>query len=289
MTTIWSGLSVGAIYALVAMAYNVGLMTSGVLNFAQAQFVGIALFAMYLLLVPLHLPVVVAIAITIAGVTLLALVQEELTIRPVPPSRLNPTALITTIGASLVISSLIGRVGGTNIFSVPLLGNNDSFDLLGGRLQPSDLLPIIVAILAAIGLQLMSTRTTFGLAGQATSEDRDAAALRGINYRRMVLLSFALGGAIAAVAGIASVAKTFAVAGVADTYVVKAFVCLALFGFGSQKGALAGGATVGLVEAFAGRYLGADYSNLSVMILLLAVLMLRPGGVFSLERGARVI
>src|SRR5258708_10408158 len=184
------------------MAYNVGLMTSGVLNFAQAQFVGVALFAMFVLLVTLHLPAFLAIVITVGAVTLLARVQEELTIRPVPPSRLNPTALITTIGASLVISSLIGRVGGTNIFSVPLLGDNAPFDLLGGRVQPSDLLPIVVAILAAIGLQLMSTRTTFGLAGLATSEDRDAATLRGINYRRMVLLSFALGAAIAAAAGI---------------------------------------------------------------------------------------
>lgn len=289
MTTVWSGLSVGAIYALVAMAYNVGLMTSGVLNFAQAQFVGIALFAMYLLLVPLGLPAIVAVVVTVAVVTILALVQEELTIRPVPPSRLYPTALITTIGASLVISSLIGRLGGTNIFGVPLIVNNAAFDLFGGRVQPSDLLLVGVAILAAIGLELMSTRTTFGLAGLATSEDRDAAALRGINYRRMVLLSFALGGAIAAIAGIASVEKTYAVAGVADSYVVKSFVCLALFGFGSQKGALAGGATVGLVEAFAGRYFGADYSNLSVMILLLVVLMLRPGGVFSTERGARLI
>jgi branched-chain amino acid transport system permease protein len=289
ITTIWSGLSVGAIYGLVAMAYNIGLLTSGVLNFAQAQFVGIALFAMYLLFVSWQVPVIVAIIVTVVVVTIFGLLQEELTIRPVPRDRLYPTALITTIGASLVISSLVGHLAGQNPYGVPLLGANTGFSLLGGAVQPSDLLPIAVAIVAGIGLELMRTRTTFGLAGSATAEDREAATLRGINYRRMVLLSFAIGGVLAAVAGIASVAKTYAAAGIADGYVVKAFVCLALFGFGSQKGALAGGAVVGLVEAFSSRYFGAQYSNLSVMILLLAVLMIRPGGVFNIQRGLRLV
>jgi branched-chain amino acid transport system permease protein len=289
VTTVWSGLSVGCIYALVAMAYNVGLTTSGVLNFAQAQFVGVALFLMYAFSVQLKLATPLAIILTIVVVTIAAVVQEEITIRPVPPSKRDPLALITTVGASLVISSVVGTLFGQFTLSVPLLGADAPFTLLGGRVAPSDLLPIEVAVVCAIVLEVMSKATLFGLAGQATAEDRDAASLRGINNRRMVISSFALGGVIAAIAGVASVPKTYAAAGVADNYVVYGFVCLALFGFGSHKGALAGGALLGLVGAFVQQYLGAEYSNLSILILLLCVLMIRPGGVFSSEAGVRHI
>jgi branched-chain amino acid transport system permease protein len=285
MTAIWTGLSVGAIYAVVAMAFNVGFVTSGVFNFAQPQFVVLGTFGTYWLLASVGLPTVVVIVLVLIGVVIIGFVQEQVSIRPIADRTDHSSAIVTTVGASTMIGATVLLIWGSNPLAAPILGDNNAFSLIGGRIQPVDAVLIGFAVVSAIVLELVSNRTTWGLANRAVAENREAAALRGVNARRMVTVSFMIAALLAGLLGVLSVTKTYALFSLGDFYVVKAFAALAMFGFGSQKGALAGGFLVGLIEALTSRYIGTEYSNIAVFVVLLVVLMARPRGLFGVAEG----
>ena len=286
MTTIWSGLAVGSIYAMVAMAYNVGFVPSGVFNFAQAQGVTVAAFASYVLFVQLNLPTVFVFPLVLASGAVVSILQTQASIAPIPAARLHPIALVTTVGASFAIDGIVLVVWGPEPKGVNLFGQPHTLNLLGGLLDPVDLALVCVAVGCAILLELSATRTKWGLASLAAGEDRDAAELRGVNVKGLTTVAFAGAGLVTALVGFLSVTKTYAVFDLGDNYAIKAFVCLAFFGFGSQKGALAGGLLIGSVEALTARWFGSFYSDPAVFGLLLIVLMIRPAGAFG-ARGLR--
>jgi branched-chain amino acid transport system permease protein len=147
---------------------------------------------------------------------------------------------------------------------------------------------IALACSIALGAELITRRTNLGLASLATAEDRIAAMLRGIDVRTLSIGSFAVAGALCVAVGPFLAPKTFATFDLGDNLAIKGFVALAIGGFGSQKGALIGGLFTGLVEAGAARYLGAGYQTLSIFILLLAVLLVRPTGLFG-EASVRAV
>jgi branched-chain amino acid transport system permease protein len=133
-------------------------------------------------------------------------------------------------------------------------------------------------------LIIYARSSMIGLATLAMAEDREAAALRGVNVRALALGAFALSGVLAGVLGPVVGAKTFAVATLGSALALKGFVALALGGFGSLTGGLIGGLAIGMIEEFTARYLGSSYSTLIVFAVLLLVLMTRPSGLFGTVR-----
>lgn len=277
MTLIWGGLSLGAIYAIVAIGYNIVFISSKTFNFAHAQLTMVGAFVAYTGLVTWDLPVLVVVLMAAAAVAVIAAVEERIAIRPVGDMH---NILVTTLGASILLDGIAQLTWGTQPLTVPFFAGDEAFTLLGGRAYPVELFLIAMAVLIVVALGIYSRRSLTGLALLGMAEDREAALLRGVNVRRMAFMAFVAAGALAGFVGMFVGSKTFAVSTLGAALALKGFVVLAIGGFGSMPGTLVGGTLVGLAEAYASRYLGGEYANLAVFLILITILMVRPAGLF---------
>jgi branched-chain amino acid transport system permease protein len=196
--------------------------------------------------------------------------------------------LVTTVGASVMIEGVLLATWGSTTRSVNFFAGNNAFSLLGGRLLPVDLWLIVAAVVISFGLHAVSRYTLWGLAGRATTDDMAAAVVRGVNVARLRASAFILAGALGGALGplIGPVAGIDVSTGISLT--IYGFVALALGGFGSFPGCLAGGMAIGLVESYASRYFGVAYPPLILFGVLILLLLLKPTGLFG-QRGLRVV
>jgi branched-chain amino acid transport system permease protein len=280
---VWTGLVLGAIYTLVAVGYNIAYSAAGVFNFAHAALMVLGTFVAYWAGESLGAPVVVAALLGAGIVAVVGVVEERIAIRPLLGKGLHGE-LVTTVGVTVVIEGVIVRIWGSEPLRVGYFGTIDTWKVFGVRILPVEALLVALAVVVALGAWWWGRTTMAGLASRATTEDRDAAMLRGVNVRRLSLGAFAVSGLMAGALGPVLGSKTFAVASLGFALALKGFVALAMGGFGSQVGALVGGMAIGVVQAFAGRHWGGNYENLAVFAVLLAVLMLRPTGLFGRTR-----
>ncbi|WP_238010605.1 branched-chain amino acid ABC transporter permease [Dactylosporangium sp. AC04546] len=287
MTEIIAGLTTGAIYAMVALGYNVTYLASGVLNFAHANLMVAGMFVAYWAhdIGGLPVPVVFLIAFVLAGVV--GLVEERFAIRPLRNSS-GSAELVTMIGVATVITGIIAFTFGTDALRVPFFGPDQTVVVLGGRAQPLDLIIVGVAIALAIALELITHRTRIGLAALAQTDDREAAQLRGINVGGLSMWGFAVAAAAGGLLGPLLVAKTFAATSLALLLAVKGFVVLVLGGVGSHRGVLIAALGIGLVEAFGARYIGPLYRDVVVFVVFAIVLLALPHGLFG-DRKVRAV
>ncbi|WP_336632704.1 MULTISPECIES: branched-chain amino acid ABC transporter permease [unclassified Microbacterium] len=287
MTTIWAGLSIGAIYAIVAIGYNIVFIASRVFNFAQAQFVMIGTFIALEVGRTFDLPLPLAVLVAALAGGLIGGLEEILAIRRLR-GRGAHNELVTTLGVATILSGAALLIWGSSPQRLPYFSGDASLSIFGGRVLPVELLMIFSALILAVVVGIVTRKTMIGLAGLATSEDADAAKLRGINGGWLALGAFVVAGALLAAVGPLVGAKTFAIYNLGDLLAVKAFVALAIGGFGSYAGALVGGFAVGLLEAFAARYIGSEWQNITVFILLLVALLAIPQGFFG-RRAVRTV
>jgi branched-chain amino acid transport system permease protein len=281
MTLVWAGLSLGAVYAIIAIGYNIVFTASGVFNFANAQLLMVGTFIAYWGLVEAKLPLLVVFVLDAAVVGVLAVLEERVAIRPIKGTE---GQLVTTVGVATLLGGATQLIWGGQPLTVPFLSQNSVWTVLGGRVLPVELLLIVIAVVLTVALLVYGRTSMIGLATLAMAEDREAASLRGVNVRALALGAFAVSGVLAGVLGPVVGAKTFAVATLGSALALKGFVALALGGFGSVTGGLIGGLAIGLIEQYTDRYLGSAYTNLMVFAVLLLVLMARPTGLFGKVR-----
>jgi branched-chain amino acid transport system permease protein len=282
------GLGLGAIFALVAMSFNVVHRSSGILNFAQGNmFVLGGLFA-YLTSVPdMGLPLwllLMAAAAIVLG--LLVAAQGYLTLLPLRSSVEQHSWLITTLAASVIIGASILVLEGTSQLTVrsPFPG----IRLMGSRTPLPYVLTIALALAWCLVLGWFHARTITGLAISAIAQDLDAARAAGLRVRRLQVIAFAISGVIIGSAGFVA-APIIAIAndsGVA--YVLNGFVAAVVGGIGSNPGALLGGALVGVASTYAAFEYGGEFQNAVSLALLIVVLMIRPQGLFGRPAARRV-
>ncbi|MER7274649.1 branched-chain amino acid ABC transporter permease [Dactylosporangium sp. NPDC000244] len=287
MTEIIAGLTTGAIYAMVALGYNVTFLASGVLNFAHANLMVAGMFVAYWAhsIGGLPVPVVFLIAFVLAGVV--GLVEERFAIRPLRNTS-GSAELVTMIGVATVITGVVALLFGTDALRVPFFGPEGTVKVLGGRAQPIDLIIVGVAVALAAGLHWVTHRTRVGLAALAQTDDREAAQLRGINVAGLSMWGFAVASAAGGLLGPLLVAKTFAATSLALVLAVKGFVVLVLGGVGSHRGVLVAALGIGLVEAFGARYIGPLYRDIVVFVVFAIVLLALPQGLFG-DRKVRAV
>jgi branched-chain amino acid transport system permease protein len=283
--TIWTGLVQGAIYALVASGFTLSLLPSGVFNFAQGALVVGGTYLTYLWLHNLGLPLILAVAANIVIGLAVGAVTELLTVRPLRRGPGGASAgpshseLVTTVGLSTALVGIFGIIWGYNPLQVPWRGSSHVVVVAGIRMLPLEITLLAGAIIVAVGLYLVVRFTMLGHACLAVSQDREAAMLRGVNVSLLSIAAFACAGGLAGLSAIAIGPVTYALPTLANSLALGGFVALAIGGEGSFLGALAGGLLVGIVSALAVRYIDADYANLSVLVLLLLTLGLRPKGI----------
>jgi branched-chain amino acid transport system permease protein len=281
MTTVWAGLSVGAVYALVALGYNIVYIGSGVLNFAHANLMMLGVFLAYWGLAQLGWPIILVLVVSLLIVALSAVSEERLAIRPV---RQVQGQLVTMVGTATLITGIIEIIWGQQALPVPSFFNNTPARVLGGAVVPVDLVLIGLAVLLTIGFALVSKFSMTGLAALAVSEDREAAQLRGISVRRMQFGVFAVSGAIAGLVGPFIGPLTFASYTLPGSLAVIGFVALALGGSGSIAGSCVAAFAIGLAQQYTNLYLGGSYENLMVFAVLIVVLTVVPNGLFGVRR-----
>jgi branched-chain amino acid transport system permease protein len=275
----FSGLTVGAVYALVAVGFTLIFNASGVVNFAQGEFVmlgGMTTVFLAAAGAPLWLAALGAIAAaTMVGVALHRFAIE--------PAREASTAalIIITIGASIFLRGAAEVVFDKRFHSLPPLLGNDPIRVGGAAVLPQSFIVLAGAAAIVIALSLFMRHTLFGKAIIATAANRLAARLVGIDTRRVVGFSFAVSAAIGAVAGILVTPITLTSYDAGTLLALKAFAAAMLGGIGSAAGAVVGGILLGLLEALSAGYLSSQYKDAIAFIVILLVLLARPQGLFG--------
>lgn len=287
MTEIFAGLAIGAVYALVALGYNITHLAARVINFAHANLILVGMFVAYWAysIGGLPTPVVFLIAMLAAGV--IGLAQERFAIRPLRKAA-GSAELVTMIGVATLITGVLALIFGTDALRVPFFGPDQPLVVLGGRTRWLDITIIAVAILMGVLLHLITHRTRVGLAALALTDDPEAAQLRGINVNGMSMWGFAVAAAAGGLLGPLLVSKTLAATSLGLFLAVKGFVVLILGGVGSHRGVLVAGLAIGLIEAYGARYIGPLYRDIVVFLVFAVVLLARPQGLFG-DRKVRAV
>ena len=288
-----NGLTLGAVYGLIAIGYTMVYGIIGMINFAHGDiymvsaFIAVTGFTLLASLgissVPLALVTVLILSVLFTSVYGWAV--ERTAYRPLRGStRLAP--LISAIGMSIFLQNMVQLTQGARVKPIPpmLIGGIDLFtsDGFTVRLAYSQILIVIVTVVLMSAFTYLITKTSFGRQQRACEQDRTMTALLGINVDRTISLTFMLGAALAAMAGV----MVTVYYGVVDFYIgfvagIKAFTAAVLGGIGSLPGAMLGGLIIGLIEAFWSAYLSAEYKDVATFTILILVLMFRPSGLLG--------
>ena len=281
-----SGLTVGAIYALVALGFTLIYKASDIINFAQGEFVmlgGMTTVFVALAGVPLPLAALIAIIVT----TAVGLALHRLAVEPARGA--SPVTLIMiTIGASVFLRGVAQIVFDRRFHSLPPLFDADPIQFGGAAILPQSLVVLASATVIVTLLWLFIDRTLLGKAVIATAANRLAARLIGVDTRRIVDFSFAVSAAIGAIAGILITPIALTSYDVGTLLALKGFAAAMLGGIGSPLGAVVGGLLIGMIEALAAGYLSSNYKDAVAFLIILVVLVTIPQGLFGRATVERV-
>lgn len=282
----FSGITIGATYALAALGFSIIYNASGVINFAQGEFIMVGGMAAALM-TSQGMPLPLAIAIAVGAAALGGLLVEKLAIEPAKNAEVV-TLIIITIGASLFIRGLVQVSLGKGTHALPAFSGDEPIELLGATLLPQSLWVLGVTLVIVAVLAWFFTRTLHGKAMLATSHNKLAAQLVGINTKMILLASFGLSAALGALGGILVAPITNTSYDVGIMLGLKGFVAATLGGLGSGVGAIVGGLLLGLVEAMTAGYISSSYKDAVPFVLILVVLFFMPRGLFGAKVTDRV-
>ena len=278
LTVIVSGLAIGMVFAAVALVYNVMFSTSKVLSVTTGHVAMLGgVFGAYFI-TALHLHWAIGLLGAIVVGAFFGFVTELLAIRRVLNRSDEHLWLLSTLALATMVQQAVGLWWGTEPKPFPRLMPQD---FGAGALDQKFWLPIIIAVLMAIGLELFYRRTMYGKLFLAMSEDAFAARARGVSTDRIRVMSYVLSGALGGLAGFAAGQLTFAYFALGLTLTLNGFIALAVGGLGSNIGALIGGAALGLLNAFASHWFGGEYQQTIAVGLLMIVLLLKPEGLLG--------
>ncbi|MCC7058814.1 MAG: branched-chain amino acid ABC transporter permease [Burkholderiaceae bacterium] len=280
------GLTIGAIYALVALGFSIIFNASHVINFAQGEFVMIGgMSAVSLIASGLPMPVAIFGAVLIAGVV--GLLLEWLAVGRARKADVV-TLIIITIGASIFLRGLAQLVWDKSIHALAPLSGDKPISLFGATILPQSLWVLGATVVVVILLSWFFNRTLLGKAMLATSYNRLAAQLVGIEVRRVLLASFGLAAALGAIAGVLIAPITFTAYDIGIMLGLKGFAAAILGGLGSFPGAILGGLLLGLLENLGAGYVSSAYKDVIAFALILVVLFVRPDGILGAGKSERV-
>ncbi len=282
-----SGLTTGSIYALIALGFCIIHNAIGIVNFTQVDFVTLGGLMMYTFLLRMNLPMPLAFILGVLSVTAVGALVERLAIRPAK-SRAVLILIFITIGVSILMRGVFKILWGTNQMALPSFSGDTPLLILRAAILPQSLWILAITIIVVILLHLFFARSRIGKAMRAASFNPKAAALMGVNVNRMVLFSFALSGALGAVAGIIIVPITTLSYDIGVILGLKGFAAAVLGGYGNIVGAIVGGLTLGLLESFGAGLVSSTYKDVIAFAVLLLVLFMKPSGLLGYGEKERI-
>ena len=283
MQYLLTGLTVGAIYALVALGFAIIFNASQVINFAQGELVMIGGMTT-VSLTGTGLPLSLAIPLAVAAAAVVGVAIEKLAIEPARGASVV-TLIIITIGASIFLRGLATLVWDKKLHPLQPFSGDTPIEFAGATVLPQTLWVFGVTLAILVALSWFFGRTLLGKAMLATSHNRLAAQLVGINVRHVLLLSFGLSSALGAIAGILIAPISFTSYDVGVMLGLKGFAAAILGGMGSGVGAVFGGLLLGILETMSAGYVSSAYKDAIALVIILAVLFFLPSGLFG-KRGA---
>jgi inner-membrane translocator len=283
-----NGLRTGSIYALIAIGYTMVYGIAKMINFAHGDIIMVGAYALYFSISVLGLPVPVALVITVIVCAILGVVIEKVAYKPLrsaPPL----AVLITAIGMSFFLQSASLLIFGSTPIPFQSVIPNVNISVGPVVISSITVVTLIVTAIAMILLTLFVNKTKMGSAMRAVSEDKGAAELMGINVNSTISLTFAIGSALAAVAGVLYICQYQSMKPTLGALPgIKAFVAAVLGGIGSIPGAMLGGILLGLIESVSKAYISTELADAIVFGVLIVVLLFRPSGLLGKKKIVKV-
>ena len=278
-----NGISIGAVYAIIALGYTMVYGIAKMLNFAHGDVIMVGAYISYCVTSYLQLPVFVSILAAMGVCVVLGVLIEGLAYRPLRGAP-SLAVLITAIGVSYFLQNAAQLIWGTSPKNFQSIISFAPMKLFDGQITITGEVLVTIAASAVImvGLTLFTGRTKMGKAMRAVSEDRDAAQLMGIHVNRTISVTFAIGSGLAAVAGLllCSTVPTLQPT-LGSMPGIRAFTAAVFGGIGSIPGAMLGGILLGIIETFSKVYISTQFSDAVVFFVLIVVLLVKPSGLLG--------
>ena len=280
---ILNGISLGSVYAIIALGYTMVYGIAKMLNFAHGDIIMVGSYVAFIAINSMGLPVPVSILLSVVVCTVLGMVIERVAYKPLRHAS-KLAVLITAIGASYFLQNVALLIFGANTKSFTSIVGNGSVQLAGGALSVTmvTIVTVIACVVIMIGLMAFMKYSKAGHAMLAVSEDDGAAQLMGINVNATIALTFAIGSGLAAIAGVLLCSAYPSLTPYTGSMPgIKAFVAAVFGGIGSVPGALIGGIILGIIEILGKAYISSQLADAIVFAVLIVVLLVKPTGILG--------
>ena len=278
-----NGISIGAVYAIIALGYTMVYGIAKMLNFAHGDVIMVGAYISFCVTNYLGLPAWVSILAAMAVCMLLGIIIEGLAYKPLRGAS-SLAVLITAIGVSYFLQNAAQLIWGSAPKNFTSIVTFEPFKLFDGQLTITGevIITIVASIIIMVALTLFTGKTRMGKAMRAVSEDRAAAQLMGINVNNTISMTFAIGSALAAIAGVLLCSTVPTLQPTTGSMPgIRAFTAAVFGGIGSIPGAMLGGILLGIIETMTKAYLSTQFSDAIVFLVLIIVLLVKPAGLMG--------
>jgi branched-chain amino acid transport system permease protein len=284
---LFTGVTVGSIYAMVAVGFNIIYNVTDIINFAQGEFVMLGGLIMVFFTVTAKLPLPLAFVLTVAAVTGVGALMERFTINPLKNASVL-TMIIVTIAVSILFKGIAMFVWGKDPYIFPPFSGSKPLFVFGAAIQTQTLWVLFMTAVMVVLMTFFFKKTRYGKAMLACADNPEAARLVGIKVNIMILISFALSAAIGAVAGAVITPMSLMEYDRGALLALKGFGAAVLGGLGSFYGAVVAGVFLGIIESMCAGLVSSGYKDAVALILLLLVLYIRPSGLFGNVEASKI-
>lgn len=278
---ILNGLAQGSIYALVGIGFALIFGVLGLVHFAHGEVYMLGAFFGFILITVFHLNVLVALLLAIIGAALVGVLVEAVAFRPLRKAP-DVAPMVCTLGLSVVLQNVAMLIWGSDTKSVPDVFDSSVIPFFSAQLSIPQILIFAISIILMVVLQFILYRSKMGRAIRATAQNKDAAALMGVNINKVISATFALGSGLGGAAGVlVGIYYNAFYPTMGFMSGLKAFVATVLGGLTSVPGAVLGGLILGVVENLGAAYISSGYRDLIAFVILILVLLVKPSGLFG--------
>lgn len=275
-----TGVTIGSIYAMVAIGFNIIYNATDVLNFAQGEFVMVGGMSMIMFHETFGINMPLSFSLAVGVGILVGILFERLTIHPLKNPSLV-TLILITIAVSIILKGLAMVAWGKDSYPLPPFSGADPIQVWGAAILPQILWVIGITVVVVLLLTYLFRFTMLGKALRACAINREAASLMGINVKAMITLTFAMSAAIGAVAGIIITPITLMEYDRGPMLGIKGFSAAIVGGVGNSFGAVAAGLIIGIVESFCAGFISSGYKDALAFLIMILVLFFKPGGLLG--------